>query len=102
MGFVHKSGLWSYELTGTVNFYTDNNDFFKGKRREQVPLYVLQTHLIYTFKNRLWASLSAGYDWGGQSRVNGIDKDDYRQDLLYAFSTGFSFSQNPKALNLPM
>ncbi len=94
LGFVHTRGPWSYELTGTVNFFTDNNDFWGGKKREQDPLYVLETHLIYTFSNRIWTALSGGYDWGGQSRINGVDKDDYRQDFLYAISLGSPISHN--------
>ena len=89
MGFVHTHGHWSYELTGSINFYTDNNEYWGGKKRQQDPLFLLQTHLIYTFNNRLWTSLSAGYDWGGGSTINGVDKDDDRQDLLFAISTGF-------------
>ncbi len=89
MGFVHTHGPWSYELTGSINFYTDNNDYWGGKKRQQDPLFLLQTHLIYTFKNRIWSSMSAGYDWGGASTINGIEKDDDRQDVLFAFSTGF-------------
>jgi len=94
LGFVHTRGPWSYELTGSVNYYTDNNDFWGGKKREQDPLYVLQTHLIYSFQNRIWASLSGGYDWGGQSSINGVNKDDYSQDLLYALSAGFPLTRN--------
>lgn len=94
IGFVHTQGPWSYELTGSANFFTDNDDFWGGKKREQDPLYGLQTHLIYTFKNRIWASLSAGYDWGAKSTVDGVEKDDYRQDFLYAVSSGFSVTRN--------
>ncbi len=89
MGFVHTHGPWSYELTGSINFYTDNNEFWDGNKRQQDPLYLLQTHLIYTFRNSIWTSFSAGYDWGGSSTVNGVEKDDDRQDLLFAFSAGF-------------
>ena len=89
MGFVHTHGPWSYELTGSINFYTDNNEYWGGRKRQQDPLFLLQTHLIYTFRNRIWTSLSAAYDWGGSSTVNGVEKNDDRQDLLFAFNAGF-------------
>ena len=36
LGVVHTRGPWSYELTGSVFFYTDNNEFL-GTTREQDP-----------------------------------------------------------------
>lgn len=91
-GIVHSRGPWSYELTGSVLFFTDNDEFWNGNRREQDPLYVLQGHVVRTFKRGIWASVSAGYDRGGQSRVNGEEKDDRRQDILYALSAGMPLS----------
>ena len=88
LGFVHTRGSWSYELTGTMNFFSDNNDFFGGKKREQDPLSALQTHVVHTFKNRIWGSVSAGYDWGGETTVNGIKKDDKRENLFFSVSAG--------------
>ena len=32
--------------------------------------------------------MSAGYDWGGQSRVNGEEKDDRRSYFLHEISAG--------------
>ena len=89
LGFVHTRGSWSYELTGTINFFTDNNDFWGGNKREQDPLSALQAHVVHTFKNSIWGSVSAGYDWGGETTVNGIKKDDKRENLFFAIGTGF-------------
>ena len=89
LGFVHSRGSWSYEMTGTANFFTDNNDFWEGGKREQDPLYSMQTHAIHIFKNRIWSSVSAGYDSGGETKVNGIDKDDKRENVFFAISAGY-------------
>jgi len=89
IGVVYSSGPWSYELTGSVFFFTDNNDFFNGKTREQEPLYTLQTHVVRRLKPGMWASLSAGYGRGGRSTINGVRKDDKKSNLLSAFSVGF-------------
>jgi len=87
-GAVHVRGPWSFELTGSAFFYTDNDDFWNGNKREQDPLYLAQGHVVHTFFNRMRLSASAGYDRGGKSTINGISKDDKRQDFLYAFSAG--------------
>lgn len=93
-GVVHTRGPWSYELTASAFLFTDNDDFWNGNSREQDPLYAVQTHVVHTFKSHLWASLSAGYGWGGRSQVNDVLKDDMKGDLLAALSLGFPIVQN--------
>ena len=88
LGFVHTHGHWSYELTGSILLYTDNDDFFGNNKREQNPLYELQTHLVYTSQQRWWVSVGTAYDWGGKSTINGDKKDDEKRELLYGISAG--------------
>ena len=59
LGVVHTVNKWTYELTASAWLFGDNNDYFRGTKLKQDPLYALQTHLIYTFRPGLWASLSA-------------------------------------------
>ena len=94
LGVVHTRGYWSYELTGSMFLFTDNNNFFNGKKREQKPLYAIQTHVIRLFKPGLWISLSTSYGSGGRSRINGESKDDERENLLAAFSIGLPVTRN--------
>jgi hypothetical protein len=77
------------ELTGAIYIYTDNKDFFDGNKLETDPLYTLQTHLVYTFRPGLWAAAGAGYGYGGESTVNGEEKNDLRENLGWAFSFGY-------------
>ncbi len=89
VGVLHTRGNWSYELTGSVFLYGDNDDFFGGSTLEQDPLYAAQTHLIYAFdKPGYWAALSAGYGWGGESTVDGSKADDGRRLFLSALAMG--------------
>ena len=97
LGFVHTRGHWSYELTGSVFLYTENDEFFGNKKREQDPLYAVQTHLIYTSPQRWWVSLSGAHDRGGESKINGGKKDDQRRDLLYGISAGLSIGSRSSA-----
>jgi hypothetical protein len=89
LGVVHNRGKWSMELTGEVYLYTDNNDFFNGNKLEQDPLYTLQTHLVYTFRPGLWAAAGAGYGYGGESTVSGVEKNDRKGNLAWALSVGY-------------
>ena len=92
LGVLHTRGPWSYELTGSAFIYSDNDDFFVDRRREQDPLYALQTHVVRVFKPGLWASVSYGYGWGGRSAIDGDDKRDERGDELFALSVGVPLS----------
>ena len=77
------------EFTGAVWFYTDNDELFNGNKREQDPLYTFQTHLVYAFRPGLWASAGIGYSFGGKSTVNGVQKNDRRENLTWALSLGY-------------
>ena len=92
-GVVHNRGKWSMELTGEACLYTDNNDFFNGNKLEQDPLYTLQTHLVYTFRPGLWAAAGAGYGYGGESTVNGVEKKDRRGNVAWALSVGYPITR---------
>lgn len=94
LGAVHTWGEWSLETTGTVAIHTDNTDFYNGKKLEQDPLYTINSHLIYTFRPGVWASASAGYDYGKRSTVDGVNKDDRKQNLAWAFSFGFPINRH--------
>jgi len=93
-GVVHNHGKWSEELTGSVWFFTDNSDFYGGDTREEDPLPMLQAHLIYAFRPGVWASASAGYAYGGESYVDGVPKDDTKENIGGALSFGYSFTRS--------
>ncbi len=88
LGVLHTRGPWSYELTGSIFFFTDNDNFFNGKALEQKPFYAAQAHIVRVFEPGVWGSLSAGYGQGGASKVNGVDKDDRREGFISALSFG--------------
>jgi len=97
LGIVHTRGPWSYELTGSVSFFTDNSDFLVNHTREQDPVVLLQTHAVYAGPRGWWASVGAAYDWGGRSTVDGVTKDDYREDLFYGISAGLAVNRQMSA-----
>jgi hypothetical protein len=94
VGVVHMRGKWTLEATGIVALFTENDEFFNGKKLEQDPHYAFNTHLIYTFRPGVWASASAGYDYGGRSTVDGIKKDDRKQNIAWAVSFGLPFNRH--------
>jgi hypothetical protein len=93
LGVVHYRGPWSYELTGSLSFFTDNHELLVNQTREQDPVLLLQAHTVYAAPSGWWVSPGAAYDWGGRSAVEGVVKDDYREDLLYGVSAGLAISR---------
>lgn len=93
LGAIHNWGKWSAELTAAGLFFTDNNDFFNGKRLEQDPSYGLDAHLIYTIRPGLWLAGSVGYLGGGITTVNDVSSDDPQSNLGWGFSIGLPISR---------
>jgi hypothetical protein len=80
IGISQALGRWTLEGMGAVYLYTDNTDFDNGKTRKQDPIYAAQGHVIYSFKNKAWASLSATYYTGGRTTVDGVSGNDLQKN----------------------
>ncbi|PWT70638.1 MAG: transporter [Bacteroidetes bacterium] len=53
-----------------VWFYTKNNNYLGGKIRSQHPVFSIQAHACYYFKNQMWVSLNTTLFKGGVTYVN--------------------------------
>lgn len=84
LGASQALGPWILEVAGNATFYTDNDDFYGGQRREQEPIYALRSHLIYSFRPGLWASVDGTWFNGGRTSVN----DEWNQDLQRNWRAG--------------
>jgi hypothetical protein len=80
VGVSKASGRWTLELAAGATIYTDNDNFYGGKRREQDPIYSMQGHLIYSFHNGWWASGDATYFEGGRTTIDGVHKNDQQKN----------------------
>lgn len=94
IGMVHSRGPWSFELTASTFFYTENDSFLGDKRRRQAPTHAIQSHVVRVFRPGFWASVSAAYGWGGENTVDTAAKGDTRRDVLAAVSIGFPVARN--------
>lgn len=92
LGVLHTRGPWSFEATGSVSFFTDNDDFFGDTKLEQDPVFAMQAHVVRVFDGGYWLGAGAAYGWAGGSTIDDIDKDDERRNLLVGASFGFRLS----------
>ncbi|MBL8224667.1 MAG: transporter [Chromatiales bacterium] len=79
VGLYQPLGPWAVELSAGAWFFTDNDDFFGGVRRQQDPLATAQLHVAYTFRPRLWIAASSTWYGGGETTIDGTERAD-RQD----------------------
>ncbi|OIQ29152.1 MAG: hypothetical protein BM564_07385 [Bacteroidetes bacterium MedPE-SWsnd-G2] len=94
VGLLHRWSNWSFELTGSVFLFTNNNNFYDNQTKKQKPLGAIQSHIIKSFKSRIWTSFSLGYGYGGQSKLDSVSQNDTQSELLAAFSFGKTIFKN--------
>ena len=76
LGLSQALGPWTIELAAGVTWFTRNDEFFNGNKREQDPLYSAQAHLTREFGRGLWGAASATYYEGGGTVINGAARND--------------------------
>jgi hypothetical protein len=84
----------SLEIHPNVYLYTDNDDPFGADRREQDPLFVLETHLTRNFTPRLWAGLDLRYRTGGETTTDGVPDDNRIGQLGGGMSLGYQLTRS--------
>ena len=89
LGVSKALGPLILELAAGVTFYTDNDDFFGGQTREQDPLFSVQAHLIYGFSSGIWLALDGTWYTGGQSTVDGVERDDRLNNTRVGLTLAF-------------
>lgn len=98
LGVLHQRGPWQFEVTGTASFYQDNDEFFGNTQLEQDPLWFVQGHVIRTLKKGMWASISGGFSFAGESQINGVPRnnDDRTRYLSLSFGMPITTQQSVK------
>ncbi len=83
-------------VEGQVNswFFTENKQFFNGNTIQQKPLVSLQLHTTYVFKPGVWISLSLGRSELGDTKVNGIEKNNLQKNSRIGFTLAYKLSKN--------
>jgi hypothetical protein len=76
IGLALPLGRWLFETSLAAWFYTDNDAFFGGRRREQESIAAAQVHVSYSFRPGWSITGSSTYYSGGRTTVGGIENDD--------------------------
>jgi len=88
----HRRGPWTFEAYAGVWLFTDNKDFVGGNVLSQDPMLAFQAHAGYNFKPGMWLTLGARQTTGGETSINGEDKNNpihaNRLGLIFAAPVG--------------
>jgi hypothetical protein len=83
---------WLLELSAGAWFFGDNDKYVTGKR-EQDPIYSLESNLIKRIRPGLWASLDVTYYTGGRQTVGGDPLRDKQSNVKVGGTFVFPFRQ---------
>jgi hypothetical protein len=93
LGVSRAVSRWTFELIGSVWAFGDNNDFVNGATLEQLPLYVLKTHIVYTFRPGLWIGSGFGYGQGGRTSVDGVARNTTQQNWRVGMTLAYPINR---------
>jgi hypothetical protein len=79
LGMLHTRGPWSFELTSSVFWFSDNDDFVDSATLTQDPVWALQGHVTRNFSGRFWIGAGVAYAVGGEVGIDG-KRIDYEVD----------------------
>lgn len=80
IGVSKAIGKWTLETSAAIAYFTDNDDFNNGLKREQDPIYSTQFHVTYSFPGNIWLAASATYYEGGETTIDSVGKDDLQEN----------------------
>jgi hypothetical protein len=89
IGFSRRVNRLFYEAYAGIWFFTNNTEFLKNSTLSQKGLLSFQGHVDYTFKHGRYIALNGGFTDGGQTSLDGIERNDEQANwrLGATFST---------------
>ena len=91
IGYSSIKGKWIFEGAVGAWIFSTNDDFPpNGANQKQDPIGSFQGHISYNFTPRFWMALNANYFTGGETSVNGVDKDDLQKNSRIGLTSSFA------------
>jgi hypothetical protein len=84
VGFSSRINRLTLEAMTDVWIFTEIAEAYGGTTISQAPIWSIQGNVIYAFKSGFWAGVSGGMATGGQTTVNGVEKDNAQENSRLA------------------
>lgn len=73
--------------------FTENDDFFGGRKRTQDPLGTVRFHVSYTARPGLWIAADATFYSGGRPYVSDLAKQDFQSNSRVGLTACFPIAK---------
>ena len=83
---------WEFDAYGNASFYTDNNSYRGKQSLRQEALPGLETHISYSFNDKIWASLDTRYSFSATTYVDGVSQNNPQQNFIMGSELNISLS----------
>jgi hypothetical protein len=85
--------LTTLDFLPSVTLFDDNNEPFNADLTGQKPMYKLESHITHNFNPGLWLSLDALYEYGGETKTDGISQNNKQKSFSAGLTAGIQFSK---------
>jgi hypothetical protein len=94
VGLLHRRGPWEFEMTTSLSFFEENDEYYPGKSTlERDPLWFLQLHGTRNLADGQWITLSAGYGYDGEFFINDASINYAERTSYVSFGWGKALTQ---------
>ncbi len=93
IGFAKGFGKWNLDLTTSITFFGDNDDY-GNVTMEQDPEFHAEAHLTYKMTDTFNTTVSWFHHRNGETTVDGVDQDDEMDD--HAIGVAFACWLTPQ------
>jgi hypothetical protein len=94
IGISKAWGAFTLELSAGVIFFSNNDDYFGGKKLEQDPVCSTQVHATYNIGGGVWVALSGNNDYGGRTTIDGVRSDDLMNNSRVGATVALPVNRN--------
>lgn len=86
---------WFLDIGGSVEFYTDNNDFGPTSAElAQDPLWTFETHLSYDITKKWYVGASYYFHYDGETEIDGVDQNNKQSNHSWVGTMVFGIDDN--------
>jgi hypothetical protein len=100
LGISHRMGRFTLEGSGTLIFFSDNNEYLIDGSLSQETIATVRATLLYHFPHRpgTWVGLSGLYLNGGETTIDGEDRNDLQSNSRLGAALSWPFGRRHNLL----
>lgn len=99
IGFVQGFGPFELDLSGFVQFFTNNGNYTPSDLTlKKDNLYEVETHFIWNVNKNIFLSADYSYQNGGETSVSGVSNNDKLNDHSAGVTVAYHLTTNSQVM----